>query len=228
MENKDNNKTKFVPEVNLKGDHRKKESNKKTDRKIKKNEWKSKNALKTIAGDLNVNTNIEPFLENGEPNFDYHLSENQKLFCEHYVNNGFNARKSYAAIYKNEKVMTNNNGAVKIMQNIYVIKYIQKLRTEIFNAFKVDREYIVQELIELISDAKINGLDGEGNIKDRNAWNMALRQLSKILGIEHTNVNINLNEYKLDFGGVEIPPTDIIEITTKEALSDNDEEEDED
>jgi phage terminase small subunit len=128
------------------------------------------------------------------------LNEKHKQFADEYLINGFCGRKAYLSVYKSVKSeATADVNASKLLSNAKVKDYISQKQAVTSKKFDITREYITNEYLQLIESAKVEGLDGQGSLKDRTNWAKALAQLSKLLGldapekqeIEHRGIVVN-------------------------------------
>ena len=128
------------------------------------------------------------------------LNEKHKRFADEYLINGMNARHAYLSVYKSVKSEASADvNASKLLSNTKVKDYIAQKQTVTSKKFDITRDYITQEYLSLIESAKIEGIDGQGTIKDRTNWAKALAQLSKLLGldasdkleVEHRGIVVN-------------------------------------
>lgn len=75
------------------------------------------------------------------------LSNNQKLFCQEYVRLGMNGTQAYMKVYKNcKKEETAMAGASRLLRNVKVKEYIEKLQSKVEDKTIVKIEDIVKEL----------------------------------------------------------------------------------
>jgi phage terminase small subunit len=113
------------------------------------------------------------------------ISEKHKSFCDEYINNGFNGTKAYLAVYKSVKSEdAARTNASKLLAKANIKAYVEQKQKELRQKAEIDRDYILEEYKQLLESCKIEGLDGEGTIKDRTNWSRALAQLSKLLGLD--------------------------------------------
>lgn len=134
------------------------------------------------------------------------LNPKQKAFADEYLVNGFNARQAYLSVYKSVKTEKSADAAASLLlSNIKVKNYIASKQALTAKKYDITRDYITAEYLSLIESAKKEGLDGQGNLKDRANWAKALGQLSKLLGldepekIQHSGeINIGLSVPGLD------------------------------
>ena len=129
------------------------------------------------------------------------LNNKHKQFADEFLSNGQNITKAYRTIYshvkKDEVAAVNGN---RLMNRPEVIEYIQSKQEEMATKAEINREYILNEYLQLLDSCKFEGLDGTGSIKDRTNWAKALAQLTKMLGLDepdksevtHKGININI------------------------------------
>ncbi len=105
-------------------------------------------------------------------------------FADEYLSNGLNATDAYRKVYPKSTDESARRLGSKLLTKVDVKSYISNQQAISSANLKVDREFIVNEYIELINSAKQEGLDGAGTIKDRSNWAKSLGQLSKLLGLD--------------------------------------------
>lgn len=75
------------------------------------------------------------------------LSNNQKLFCQKYLELGMNATQAYLSVYKNcKKEETAMAAASRLLRNVKVKEYIEELQSKIEEKAVVNIQMIVDEL----------------------------------------------------------------------------------
>lgn len=75
------------------------------------------------------------------------LSNQQKLFCQKYVELGMNGTKAYLEVYKNvKKEATARTNASRLLTNANIQEYIQELQSKVEEKAIVSIEDIVKEL----------------------------------------------------------------------------------
>ena len=114
------------------------------------------------------------------------MTERQKLFCETYIANGYNAQGAYYVAFpdKNGEKKTNRKPSYPyILLNRPEIKeYIQQRRTEIYESLNIDGQRIAQELAEIAFAPK-----GDEDYGTQSKLK-ALELLSKNLGLQNQKV----------------------------------------
>lgn len=134
------------------------------------------------------------------------LTPKQKAFADEYLVNGLVARQAYLSVYKGVKSVNGADASSSaLLSNPKVKYYISQKQSITAKKYDITRDYITAEYLSLIDSAKKEGLDGQGNLKDRANWAKALGQLSKLLGldepekIQHSGeINIGLSVPGLD------------------------------
>lgn len=75
------------------------------------------------------------------------LSNQQKLFCQKYLELGMNGTQAYLSVYKNcKKEETAMAGASRLLRNVKVKEYIEELQSKVEEKAIVTIEDIVKEL----------------------------------------------------------------------------------
>lgn len=75
------------------------------------------------------------------------LSNNQKLFCQKYLELGMNATQAYLSVYKNcKKEETAMAAASRLLRNVKVKEYIEELQSKVEEKAVVNIQMIVDEL----------------------------------------------------------------------------------
>lgn len=75
------------------------------------------------------------------------LSQKQKLFCENYVLNGYNATDAYVeAGYAVKKRVTAGKNSFKLLNNAEIQSYIRTLESERDGKFQITKDDILKEL----------------------------------------------------------------------------------
>lgn len=140
------------------------------------------------------------------------LSPKQILFCEEYLmgmaKGDANATAAYKIVYKGITDSAAVAAASRLLNSVNVQEYIKQRKTELSQKYDISKDYLVQELFELIDSCKKEGMDGKGTIKDRTNWTKAVGLLAKITGhdvqkVEHSG-SIQTN-YVLQIPGAERP-----------------------
>lgn len=114
------------------------------------------------------------------PEKKYGLSGRQVLFAQHYFSTG-NARQSALdAGYSPNAIKA---CASRLLGNENVAKYLAELRETAVSKHNIDRDYLIDEYMQLLESAK--ELDPEtSSARDRATWAKALTGLSKLLGLD--------------------------------------------
>lgn len=123
------------------------------------------------------------------------LNDNQLAFIQEYLVNGKNATEAYLNVYDNVTYDSARVLASNFLKQEHVQNYIRFIRDETIENYKIDRNFIIDEYIELIESAK------RDERIDRANWNKALVNLTELLGLKeqevinlkHTIEKININ-----------------------------------
>lgn len=123
------------------------------------------------------------------------MTEKQKLFAEHYLANGFNARDAYYSAF-GENGNKQPSYPYTLLKNKEISDYIQKRREEIYDSLNIDATRVMQEIADIA-------------FEPRNEKNVA----SKLKALELLSKNLSLQTQKIE-------SKDIIEVSLVE--DDND------
>jgi phage terminase small subunit len=119
------------------------------------------------------------------------LIDRHKNVIDNYLSNGLN--KTQAVIDAGYSKKYANTNVKQIFDRPEVKAYIALKQDELAAEKRIDREFILNEYLQLLDSCKKEGLDGAGNIKDRSNWAKSLSQLTKMLGMdapEKTEIDI--------------------------------------
>lgn len=123
------------------------------------------------------------------------MTEKQRLFAEHYLANGFNAREAYYSAF-GENGNKQPSYPYTLLKNKEISGYIQKRREEIYDSLNIDATRVMQEIADIA-------------FEPRNEKNVA----SKLKALELLSKNLSLQTQKIE-------SKDIIEVSLVE--DDND------
>lgn len=123
------------------------------------------------------------------------MTEKQRLFAEHYLANGFNARDAYYSAF-GENGNKQPSYPYTLLKNKEISDYIQKRREEIYDSLNIDATRVMQEIADIA-------------FEPRNEKNVA----SKLKALELLSKNLSLQTQKIE-------SKDIIEVSLVE--DDND------
>ena len=123
------------------------------------------------------------------------LSNQQKLFCQKYLELGMNGTQAYLSVYKTcKKEETAMAGASRLLRNVKVKEYIEELQSKVEEKAIVSIEDIVKELTAIA-------------FTDRT-------KISKIVTKEK-----QLEETTLVYKAVDFPDTDTLDDETKKVIA---------
>lgn len=131
------------------------------------------------------------------------ISKKHKQFVDEYIANGYNATRSYLAVYKNCK--NDENARVegsKLLRTPNVRAYLNEKTTQLSEKYDITHQFLVEQYLALIKSCMTEGLDGRGTVKDRANWNKALQNLSKLCGLDAPTQVEHLGGIILNFPGV--------------------------
>lgn len=129
------------------------------------------------------------------------LNERQIRFLDIYITNRFNASDAYQEVYECKNKKDASVGAWRVLGSPYAQDYIKEERKKFQISMNIDKEWLVQQYIKVMDSCEKNGADGAGTITDRNNWNKALSQLSKLLGLDSPEeIDITIRKYRAKFG----------------------------
>lgn len=121
------------------------------------------------------------------------LNAKQKMFCEEYVANGYNATKAYMATHPDAKDGRNSH---RMLKNQEVRDYIYEIQKDRFEALNVCAERVAEKLAEIAFAPK-------GDV-DYNATAQlkALDLLQKQLGLQQQKMEVGGQQnIKINIGG---------------------------
>lgn len=108
------------------------------------------------------------------------LTQKQKLFCEKYIENGFNGTQAYLDVYTNTtETSVASSCACKMLKLPYICEYIQELiRTYVSQELTPNR--ILYEIMDIAFNHEL----------DERIRLDALGRLAKLMGMEVTKVQM--------------------------------------
>lgn len=136
------------------------------------------------------------------------LTNQQRKFCEEYVNNGNNATKAYMLVYKTcKKEETAMAASSRLLRNVKVNKYITELRQKLQDKAIMTAEERMNWLTKVINGEikeqsavlKTNFETGEQELIEQNFPSKldtrlkSMDILNKMTGQYVTNLNGNIN-----------------------------------
>ena len=118
------------------------------------------------------------------------LNEKQKMWCDEYLANGYNATAAYKKIYGATPNSDKNAYALKVKPHVQ--EYIQTRLAEIVGPKEEIIEKMARKLSEVaFEDAKSEDIALQHQLK-------ALELLGKQLGVYTTKVEANIRNYVID------------------------------
>lgn len=146
------------------------------------------------------------------------MTTKERKFCEYYIELG-NGSEAYRKAYNKPDLEPSqaSTRAYELLQNSYIAERVKELQEELKMEHKIDRDFIVKGLLEVISDADYTfklGKDSKLSKEDAKAFYRlmnqtkntdklrALEQLAKMLGlnepdkVEHEVKTIEIIERK--------------------------------
>ena len=108
------------------------------------------------------------------------MTEKQKLFAEHYLANGFNARDAYYSAF-GENDNKQPSYPYTLLKNKEISGYIQKRREESYDSLNIDATRVMQEIADIA-------------FEPRNEKNVA----SKLKALELLSKNLSLQTQKIE------------------------------
>lgn len=111
------------------------------------------------------------------------LIPRHRAFADEYIANGFNGLQAYLTVYGENTIDTAKVNACKLLTRANIKKYIKNHQEEMTLKSQLTVEWVLNELTELIKDAKEVGNPHElGNTTDRSAVINSLKEINKLLG----------------------------------------------
>lgn len=149
------------------------------------------------------------------PEKKYGLSGRQVLFAQQYFSSGNALQSALAAGYSPKAIKA---CATRLMGNKNVSKYLADLREKAVSKHNIDRDYIIDEYMQLLESAK--EMDPEtSSARDRATWAKALTGLSKLLGLDapvQTEVTVRAEQPLFLDDSSDIEDIDLDDITDLE------------
>lgn len=118
--------------------------------------------------------------------------EKYRRFVKEYLSNGLNGSKAYLAVYQPDNPKSAETGASRILKKAQVQEYISEFKT-LDEDSKLTKEEIVQNIIQLRNDARLNRRYSEA-LK-------ANEMLTKMFGYNEPDKKEIKGDIKFDFGG---------------------------
>lgn len=128
---------------------------------------------------------------------EYNLTPKQRLFCERYLSNGFNASEAVRYAYPDNN-KNDTNWAYRLVQKPVIRKYIQDSITNMASDLRITAELILKELQTV-------AFDKDTPAKDKLK---ALDLIQKQMGLQNQKLtlqsnddlifNVNLTDYNID------------------------------
>lgn len=147
--------------------------------------------LKSMLDDTNVTNNIKPAKTRK-------LTDKQLSFIEHYTSNGNNGTQAaisagYAPTYATSK-------ASQLLSDPLIKAEVNQRKALIKDKLEINKDWLLDQYMQVINSAQINGTDGEGTVHDRSNWIKALQAISKACGLdEPTKVDITTNGFNINY-----------------------------
>ncbi len=105
------------------------------------------------------------------------LSDAEYMFIEEWLTNGYNQSKAYRTIHPEVNANSANVESSKLMKNPNIQAFIQERKKQIRENTNIEIGYIVQEIYNVIANAKSQAR------QDNHCILKALDQLSKLGGL---------------------------------------------
>lgn len=110
------------------------------------------------------------------------LNASEKLFCEEYVANGYNAVLAYQKAYSNASYESSKSGASRKLKKQEVKDYIAQLQHEVFEANCINADRIATELAYMAFERNPEIVTHPNKLK-------ALDLLQKQLGLQQKKID---------------------------------------
>lgn len=115
------------------------------------------------------------------------LNDKQLHFVNEYINNGKNGTEAYLEAYDGVAYNSARTLASNLLKNEDIQNYIKYFRDKAVMAYQIDRNFIIEEYIELLNSAKF-----ADESVDRANWIKALQNLTELLGLkEEETIQLN-------------------------------------
>lgn len=115
------------------------------------------------------------------------LNAKQKIFCEEYVANGYNAQSAYKVAYKCGDSATLKVSPYKLLKQESVKEYIKEIQKDRFEALNISADRIAEKLSDIAFAVK-----GDETYNTQ-AQLKALDLLQKQLGLQTQKVDANVS-----------------------------------
>lgn len=125
------------------------------------------------------------------------LTKNQQLFCQEYLKTGMNGTKAYMKVYKNcKKEEAAMASASRLLGNVKVKEYINKLQNKVEEKAVVTIENIVDELaaIAFIDRTGISSIDNN-YVKMTDTDDLTKKQKKVIAAYKETKYGVAVETY---------------------------------
>lgn len=106
------------------------------------------------------------------------MTPKQKLFCDYYLANGYNALQAYEQAFGVKDNANKPSYPYTLLKNPKIKEYIQARRQEVYDSLNIDAMRIIQELADMAFAAK------DDQVYVPTVKLKALEQLSKNLGLQ--------------------------------------------
>lgn len=122
------------------------------------------------------------------------LSNQQKLFCQKYIELGMNGTQAYLSVYKSiKKESTARTNASRLLTNANIQEYIEVLQSKIEKTAIINVEERMKWLSKVVNgEIKHTSYDGNGNSYENEAYisdkMKAIDILNKMDGVYVTKV----------------------------------------
>ncbi len=138
------------------------------------------------------------------------MTTKQELFVQKYLENGYNATKAYAEIYKVSELVA-MAASSRLLSNVNISVLIAEHKAELAKKSEITKEEMLKELKDILTNTRTS--------QPRNAI-AAIQEINRMLGFWAPTVihNTNKNEEQPLF-----LPIDYIEIKPKELDNPNNE-----
>ena len=106
------------------------------------------------------------------------LTPKQRVFCEEYITNGFNALAAYRKAFPKASANKKPSYPYTLLNTPHIKAYIEQRRSEIFESLQIDQKRVMSEIAEIAFAEKGDEIYTTANkVK-------ALELLCKVLGLQ--------------------------------------------
>lgn len=119
------------------------------------------------------------------------MTEKQKIFCQAYIANHYNATRAYLEAYPGSSYNTANSQPTRLLKKQEIRDYIAELQREAVQQYGDIAALISQQLVEDITYRDEDGNHSAG-------WQKSVDLLSKNLGLQKQDISVKQTTITVD------------------------------